>query len=181
VNKSIVWTAAAVATVGFGVPAFAAISSPGHIRQIAPTPVVSVDKPDSTVSTIDDSTTLVTLVSSQPDTSSSTPNSVEDVSGNCDEAEHANDIECAGANPVVVPDTSTPNSVEDVSGNCDEAEHADDPDCTGTGGPSDDNSGSGSSNSGHGSNSGSGNSGSNSGHGSDDSGSDNSGHGGGDD
>jgi len=176
VKKSIVWTAAAVAAVGFGVPAFAAISSPGEIRQIAPTPVVSVDPPDITESSVDDSTTSVSLV-----TSSSPPISVEDVSGNCDEAEHANDAACTGVNAAGAPESSTANSVEDVSGNCDEAEHANDPSCAGSGAPSNDNSGRGSSNSGS-DNSGSDNSGrgSNSGHGNDDSGSDDSGHGGGD-
>ena len=183
-KKSIVWTAAAVAAVGFAVPAFAAISAPSHIRQIAPTPVVSVDPPDATLSTVDDSATSVSVASLPDDTVVSIVNSVEDVSGNCDEAEHANDAECAGVN-AEVPGTSTPG--DDVSGNCDEAEHATDPSCTGA--ASDDNSGKGSSNSGS---SGSGTSGSDdssssSGHGGDDSGSnsghgsDDSGHGGGDD
>jgi hypothetical protein len=85
---------------------------------------VSVDQPDVTESSVDDSTTSVSLV-----TSSSTPSSVGDISGNCDEAEHANDAACAGLNAARAPETSTPNSVEDVSGNCDEAEHANDPSC----------------------------------------------------
>ena len=174
-KKSIVWTAAAVAAVGFGVPAFAAMSGPSHIRQIAPTPVVSVEAPDGTMPNSDDSTTIASLASLPDQSSSSTPNSVEDISGNCDEAEHANDAACAGLN--AAPGTSTPNSVEDVSGNCDEAEHANDPSCTG--GATDDNSGKGSSNSGSNNDDNSGR-GSNSGHGGDDSGSDDSGHGGND-
>ena len=169
VKKSIVWTAAAVAAVGFAVPAFAAISAPGHIRQIAPTPVVSVDQPDGTISTVDDSATSVSLASLPDETDSSTANSVEDISGNCDEAEHATDAECVAVD-AGVPGTSTPG--DDVSGNCDEAEHANDPSCTGA--ASDDNSGKGSSNSGSSDSSDSSGS-SGSGHGSDDSG-----HGGGD-
>jgi len=72
-----------------------------------------------------------------------------DVSGPCDEAEHANDPECGG---VLVPEdeaTSAPEVEEtdepgDISGPCDEAEHANDPRCTGASsdddrsGPSDD-------------------------------------------
>jgi hypothetical protein len=67
--------------------------------------------------------------------------SVEDVSGPCDEAEHANDPRCTG---VVAPRTTaptptvgtTPTTVNgrsgvDISGPCDEAEHANDPRCTG--------------------------------------------------
>ena len=83
---------------------------------------------------------------------------VVDVKGPCDEAEHANDPECAGAQ---VPedddadeqgedanddrgrgrDHAEDDAVdddddqgEDISGPCDEAEHANDPRCTGVGG-----------------------------------------------
>jgi hypothetical protein len=68
-----------------------------------------------------------------------------DVSGPCDEAEHANDPECAG--PLIPEDDGTPtpgdddnrggdrndrfDSGLDISGPCDEAEHANDPRCTG--------------------------------------------------
>ncbi|HKN81707.1 MAG TPA: hypothetical protein VJZ98_10245, partial [Actinomycetota bacterium] len=37
-------------------------------------------------------------------TTSSAATSVEDVEGNCDEAEHANDPECVGVNPVAEDD-----------------------------------------------------------------------------
>jgi hypothetical protein len=119
-NKPVVWTAAAVAAVGFGVPAYAAITSPGHIRQIAPTPVVSVAPPDWTT-TIDDSSTTVSVTSPPATipTISLTVNSstsVGDVSGNCDEAEHADDAACASVNASGATDTSTPNSVDDNSG-----------------------------------------------------------------
>ena len=60
-----------------------------------------------------------------------------DVSGPCDEAEHANDPRCTG--------TSGPagsrDGRRDVSGPCDEAEHANDPRCTGASGRDDDRSG----------------------------------------
>ncbi len=112
-KKSIVWTAAAVAAVGFGVPAFAAMSGPSQIRQIAPTPVVSVDAPDNTVA--DDSSSSVS-VSLPDDTSSSIVSSVEDVSGNCDEAEHANDPECTGG-ATAGDDNSGPGSDNSGSGN----------------------------------------------------------------
>ena len=53
----------------------------------------------------------------------------EDVSGPCDEAEHANDPRCTGTStqPRAADEVG-----EDVSGPCDEAEHAADPQCTGT-------------------------------------------------
>jgi hypothetical protein len=100
-----------------------------------------------------------------------------DISGPCDEAEHANDPRCAGQAPA----TQAPaQGGVDISGPCDEAEHANDPRCTGA--PSDrvDNSGPGSVNSGrddHGDDD-------HSGHGrggDDDGGDDHSGHGGGGD
>jgi len=104
----------------------------------------------------------------------------EDVSGPCDEAEHANDPRCNGeqadddhgdrgrdhaedndADDNDADDNGDDDAGEDVSGPCDEAEHANDPQCTGTApapGTSVDNSGPGSVNSGPGSiNSGPGN------------------------
>lgn len=57
-----------------------------------------------------------------------------DVSGPCDEAEHANDPRCVGAQRPEdndVNDDADDNGVDDVSGPCDEAEHANDPSCTG--------------------------------------------------
>jgi hypothetical protein len=51
-----------------------------------------------------------------------------DISGPCDEAEHAADPRCAG---VQVPRAPTP--AQDISGPCDEAEHANDPRCIGAG------------------------------------------------
>jgi hypothetical protein len=74
-----------------------------------------------------------------------------DISGPCDEAEHANDPRCAGVvvaattapsttapsttGPSTVPSTTVPSTTVpggvDISGPCDEAEHANDPRCTG--------------------------------------------------
>ncbi len=51
-----------------------------------------------------------------------------DISGPCDEAEHAGDPRCGG---VVGGTTTTPAPGVDISGPCDEAEHAGDPRCTG--------------------------------------------------
>lgn len=141
-KKSAIWTTAGIAAVGFGVPAYAAISSPHEVKQIAPTPVVTVPTSvdSTTVTSLDDSkVSVVSTPATLPTISltvNSTSNSVEDVSGNCDEAEHANDAACAGTG-TSVDDDATSNSVEDVSGNCDEAEHANDAACAGSGTPTD--------------------------------------------
>ena len=59
----------------------------------------------------------------------------EDLSGPCDELEHANDPRCAGvpAGQVRNDDRADDRreAGEDVRGPCDEAEHASDPRCTG--------------------------------------------------
>ena len=149
-KKSLIWTAIGTATIGFGVPAFAAVQA---------------TKPQPAITTVRPAT--------------------EDVRGNCDEAEHANDPRCATVVVAVTPantapantgpsvpatqpvvsidpapsvsvddstsnsiddstsnsiddstsnsiDDSTSNSIDDISGPCDEAEHATDPRCTGT-------------------------------------------------
>ncbi len=72
------------------------------------------------------------------------PATTADVSGNCDEAEHANDPECAALGGTAPAPTASPEDRasdepnddvrepgEDISGPCDEAEHANDPRCTG--------------------------------------------------
>ena len=61
--------------------------------------------------------------------SSDTP--AVDVSGPCDEAEHANDPRCTGTQPREDVGTTTTTGGLDISGPCDEAEHANDPRCTG--------------------------------------------------
>ena len=50
----------------------------------------------------------------------------DDLSGSCDEAEHAADPACAGT------PTAGDDEADDLSGNCDETEHAADPECAGT-------------------------------------------------
>jgi hypothetical protein len=61
-----------------------------------------------------------------------TTTSAEDVSGPCDEPEHATDPRCRG-NGTAITTTGTTTGAEDVSGPCDEPEHATDPRCTGDG------------------------------------------------
>lgn len=56
--------------------------------------------------------------------------STVDVSGPCDEAEHANDPRCTGVTGAAAGDDAREPG-EDISGPCDEAEHASDPRCTG--------------------------------------------------
>ncbi len=141
-KKSLIYITAGIAAVGFAVPAFAAHGdTPEHI---VPTPatVASTTTPTTPTSNSVASVTVAT-----------TSNTVEDVSGPCDEAEHANDPRCTGATVAStddnatensvddhatensVDDDATENSVEDVSGNCDEAEHANDASCTGVAAP----------------------------------------------
>ena len=78
-------------------------------------------------------------------TNDATTTTGEDVSGPCDEAEHANDPECAGGGQDRGDDhggrgrdhpeddgvADDDDAGEDISGPCDEAEHANDPECTG--------------------------------------------------
>jgi hypothetical protein len=94
-------------------------------------PARTVSLPGATTS--DDTTTAATTVSTNAATTA------EDVSGPCDEAEHANDPRCGGATastpaPAPAPAQTTTiddDANDDVSGPCDEAEHANDPRCTG--------------------------------------------------
>jgi hypothetical protein len=79
-----------------------------------PTPAVSIGEVQETPST--------PLPTPSP---SNTPG--VDISGPCDEAEHANDPRCAG---LQVPATGVQVGGVDISGPCDEAEHANDPRCT---------------------------------------------------
>jgi hypothetical protein len=72
-------------------------------------------------------------------TTTTTTGTRGDVSGPCDEPEHANDPRCTGGAATTVPargrDVREPG--EDVRGPCDEPEHANDPRCTGAGGGDD--------------------------------------------
>ena len=142
------------------------------------------DDPAST-ETVTDTVERTTTVEDNPTRRPMTTarHSGVDISGPCDEAEHANDPRCGGQAPTNQAPPAQ-NGV-DISGPCDEAEHANDPRCTGaaTGDDrghddrGDDNSGRGSDNSGPGSSHSGGDDDDSSGHG----GGGNSGHGGGGD
>ena len=71
-----------------------------------------------------------------------------DVSGPCDEAEHANDPRCDGTQRPEDGAGDDDADVDDISGPCDEAEHALDPECLNPPAVSGDNSGPGSTSSG---------------------------------
>ena len=106
-KKSLIWTTAGIAAVGFGVPAFAAQGDAP--RPVAPAQVVTMPTPATAAAAV--------MV---PAIVASTPTSVEDT---LDATENSESTE-------VEADDATENSTEDVSGNCDEAEHASDPSCT---------------------------------------------------
>ena len=89
------------------------------------------------------------VVGDDGNTSTTPTTTAEDVSGPCDEAEHANDPRCNGTEPrddnggrgrdhaeddgADDDEPGDDDAGEDISGPCDEAEHADDPECTGGG------------------------------------------------
>jgi len=82
------------------------------------------------------SVAAVALPGSPFDDNPSTPG---EISGNCDEAEHANDVECGGdgtSTPGTVPASTddNPSTPGEISGNCDEPEHFGDEGCNGSGG-----------------------------------------------
>ena len=136
-KKSLIWTTAGIAAVGFGVPAFAAKNDAP--RPVAPAAVITVAKtpdiPASVAAPVNVAVTPVSVednpVSHDATDDDATENSVEDATENS------------------VDDDATENTMEDVSGNCDEAEHANDATCTATGAVST-NDGAGNDNSGHG-------------------------------
>ena len=139
-NKSLIWIAAGVAGIGFGIPAFAAMS-PQEIGPVTTTTPTVVSTPE--VRAGDDSVTIrpsmppvinIPVVDAPANVPlDTTANSIEDVSGSCAEAEDATDDRCTGIDDDASDDTTnaTLNSVEDVSGPCDEAEHANDDRCAG--------------------------------------------------
>lgn len=96
--------------------AFAAVQGPSS------TPAGSVS---------DDTTDTTETTTTRDDVRRSPSREVgEDVSGPCDEAEHANDPRCTGQ-PAPAPAPSPVQAGQDISGPCDEAEHVNDPRCTG--------------------------------------------------
>jgi len=58
------------------------------------------------------STTTTTTTTASP---SPSPSGVDDVKGNCDEAEHANDPECKGVTPVAEDDDVNDDQAEDIN------------------------------------------------------------------
>jgi hypothetical protein len=116
------------------------------------------DDPAGTTDTVTETVERTTTVEDNPNR---VREQGEDISGPCDEAEHANDPRCTGVQaPAARDDDDAPaTGGVDISGPCDEAEHANDPRCTGApvgdedrvdnSGPGSMNSGPGSVNSGH--------------------------------
>ena len=131
-NKSLIWIAAGVAGIGFGIPAYAAMSSNNAPPTIAPvstvvsTPtVVSVPKSATTPST--PAAVVSVPVAMAPVVSTAT--AAEDTSSSCTEPGHATDDRCTGVDGPDVSSDATETSVEDVSGSCDEPEHVNDDRC----------------------------------------------------
>lgn len=171
-KRSIIWTTAGIAAIGFAVPAFAAngnSTKPTVPASVTVTANTSKNSGTDSARDIIEASTVASVAvtpTSVEDNATdnsvdddATTNSVEDISGNCDEAEHANDAACTGGAQVGDDNEADDDDAnEDVSGNCDEAEHATDPSCTGaaavddnSGHDASDDSGHGSDDSGHGS------------------------------
>lgn len=148
-KKSVIWIAAGVAGIGLGIPAHAAMS-PQHDAPRSKTqttvatipdvagddtattvvstrpPVVSATTPntveDSTHDSVDDSTHNSIDDSADDNIVVTTANTVEDVSGPCDEIEHANDPRCSSG-----PSAPSAPSVDDNSGRDGGGHGSDDP------------------------------------------------------
>ena len=127
-KKSLIWITAGIATVGFGVPAFAARGdSPEHIAPstvtvattpatVAAAPVVAATPAAAPVVSNDDNGVDNTTANSVDDNGiDATENSVEDVSGPCDEAEHATDPACAGVTAASTDDGVAHDATDDNS------------------------------------------------------------------
>ena len=134
-NKSLIWIAAGIAGIGFGIPAYAAMSSNNAPPTIAPaatvvsTPsVVSVPRAATIPST--PATVVSVPVVMAPVVSAAT--APEDASSSCTEPGHATDDRCTGVDGPDVTTNPTATSVEDVNGSCDEPEHVNDDRCTST-------------------------------------------------
>ena len=107
-NKpTIIGVTAGIAAIGLSIPVYAAMSTPTTPANAPARSVVSDDSVTTTPSSLPSSTEpTVTSPASIPavsvpenaedTTENSTPTSVEDVSGPCDEAEHATDDRCTG-------------------------------------------------------------------------------------
>ena len=139
-KRSLIWTTAGAAVIGFGVPAYAAVQTskpqPRITTVVAPAtqPSVSVDDngTDVTVDSVDDNGTDVTVNSTVSSIDDTTQNSIDD--NGVDNT--TNSIDDNGTDITVNSiDDSTDNTIDDISGPCDEAEHAADPRCTGVAAP----------------------------------------------
>jgi hypothetical protein len=117
-KRSLIWTTAGIDVIGLAAPVFAARGD--EPRPEVPTSVsVAMTTPTSPTSAPGNS---VDSVTNNSVTVNSTANSVEDVSGPCDEAEHANDPSCTGAQSSNSTtddstDDSTENSTDDSRNN----------------------------------------------------------------
>jgi hypothetical protein len=127
-KRSVVWMAVGAGVIGIGVPAYAA--SQGSTPRPS---IITVE--DSTSSSVDDDATENSVEDDATD------DSVGDVSGKCDEAEHADDPECTGAAAAgTVANNSGPGSTEQDNsgpGNADDSGHHNGGDDGGTGGNDD--------------------------------------------
>ncbi|MEY2523612.1 MAG: hypothetical protein QOJ66_2177 [Ilumatobacteraceae bacterium] len=138
-KKSLIWITAGVAGIGFGIPAFAEMSSQNDRPVTTTTPtVVSTPEPragDDSVTSLPSTPAVISIPVVTAATIAplvTTANSIEDTSGSCSEPGDAADDRCTGIDDDSHASTdATVNSVADVSGPCDEAEHATDDRCTG--------------------------------------------------
>ena len=138
-KRPLIWTATGAIVIGFGVPAYAAVQTskpqPSITTIVTPAtqpttaataattqPSVSID--DSTQNSVDDNGvdgTVNSVDDNGTDNSvDATPNTVEDIRGPCDEAEHANDPLCAGA---AAPGTSVDDNPSSNDGADDNGHH----------------------------------------------------------
>ena len=150
-KRSIIWTTAGIAAIGFAVPAFA--TNGNTTKPTVPTPVnVTVSHDHHRQRRQDQRRRLGRdIIEAAAVTSSSLDDDA--TSDSIDDDATTNSID-DDATTNSIDDDATTNSVEDVSGNCDEAEHANDAACTGAvqdDDAADDDSGHGSDDSGHGS------------------------------
>jgi len=137
-KKSLIWTTAGIAVIGISGPVFAAhraddrpvVSTPASTVVASTTPASNSVQPvtvnsveDRTSNSVtDDSVTDDSVTSSSVDDNGvddngvddNTVTTVEDISGPCDEAEHANDPSCTG---VAGTDDSATSSTDDSGRN----------------------------------------------------------------
>ena len=144
-KRSLIWTAAGAAIIGFGVPAYAAVqtSKPQPAITTVKTTVEDVRGNCDEAEHATDPACATVATPVTPVTQATQPSTGEDDTTTSSIDDHGNDStvnsiddhdDDATENSV---DDSTSNTVEDISGPCDEAEHANDPRCTGAPAPVD--------------------------------------------